>query len=40
MTPVVVPAHADERTDAELARALAAGDRSALEEIYARHAKG
>ena len=38
MTPVVVPAHADERTDAELARALAAGDRSALEEIYARHA--
>ena len=35
---MVVPAHADDRTDAELARALAAGDRSALEELYARHA--
>ena len=28
----------DGRTDAELARAISAGDRSALEALYARHA--
>ena len=39
MTPVTVPSPLDERTDAELARALADGDRTALESLYARHAQ-
>ena len=37
MSPVAAPARAEERSDAELMTALAAGDRVALESLYGRH---